>query len=219
VYPSTSRDLKLRFVGKLALSFDTLWRLPLPQKRLIGELKATSTEDRIQLSVSPDRHYSLVGPFDTVADYLRAKIRGSLELLRWQNCIDEYKERYLQRITACLGTGMQNIPEVGEQFRSFRSTQTWVFIVSSYLQWSSNGHGEVYPLAEELRRAIWDAIPEWKRWNESEATEIFLEWFRFVSFMKAEPLDDDLNIDKEHWWSEHIRITESFLNKYHCIEL
>ena len=57
VYPSMSRDLKLRFVGKLALSFDALWRLPLPQKRLIGELKATSTEDRIQLSVGPDRHY------------------------------------------------------------------------------------------------------------------------------------------------------------------
>ena len=252
VYPSMPHEAKLHFVRKLALSFDALWRLSVPEKRLIGELKATRENDEIQLSFGPDRHYSLGGPFESVADYLRAKIHGPLELFRKQSGIDEYKERYLQRVTAFVETGMRNMPEgveeipvvaihsdmglhniivSGPEHNDIMAIIDWEFCASApyasvdslievlFRRWSPNGHREEYPRAEELRHAFWDAIPEWKRWNESEATQIFLEWFRFASFMRAEPLHNYLNIDKETWWSENIRITESFLNKYHCIEL
>jgi len=252
VYPSMPNEAKLLFVRKLARGFDALWRLPLPKKRLIGELKATREDDEIRLDVGPDRLYSPSGPFDSVAGYLRAKIRGSLELFRKQNGIDEYKERYLQRVTTFVETGMRNIPEVVEEipvvpihadmglhniivsateYTHIRAIIDWEFCASApyasvgplievlFRRWSPNGQGEKYLRAEELRRAFWDAIPQWKRWNESKATQIFLEWFRFASFMRAEPVHDYLDIDKETWWSENIRITESFLNNYNCIEL
>ena len=252
VYPSMPHEDKLLLVRKIALAFDVLWRLPLPDKRLIGELKATHENDAIRLYVGPDRHYSLGGPFESVADYLRAKVRGSLDLFRKQNGIDEYKDRYLQRVTDFVETGMLNIPDVVEQIPVvpmhsdmglhniiISSTKSphimgiidWEFCASApyaivdrllevlFRRWSPNGHGKEYACADELRHAFWDAIPEWKRWNESEATKVFLEWFRFASFMKAEPLHEYLNVDKEIWWSENIRITESFLDKYHCIEL
>jgi aminoglycoside phosphotransferase (APT) family kinase protein len=49
-----------------------------------------------------------------------------------------------------------------------------------------NGFGDEYPHADELRNAFWGAIPEWKARNESQSTKVFLEWFRFGLFMKAE---------------------------------
>jgi len=49
-----------------------------------------------------------------------------------------------------------------------------------------NRFGPEYEHADKLRDAFWGAIPEWKKWNESDATKVFLEWFRFGVFMKAE---------------------------------
>ncbi|KAL5604825.1 uncharacterized protein BROUX77_005011 [Berkeleyomyces rouxiae] len=39
----------------------------------------------------------------------------------------------------------------------------------------ANGFGPEYEGAGELRDAFWAAISEWKTWNESEASEVFLE--------------------------------------------
>ncbi|KAK7420722.1 hypothetical protein QQZ08_010257 [Neonectria magnoliae] len=49
-----------------------------------------------------------------------------------------------------------------------------------------NGFGPEYDRADELREAFWGTIPDWKQWNQSEATQAFLEWFRFGLFMKPE---------------------------------
>ena len=48
-----------------------------------------------------------------------------------------------------------------------------------------NGLGAEYAHADELRDAFWGAIPEWRTWNESEATRVFLEWFQFGLFMQS----------------------------------
>jgi hypothetical protein len=42
-----------------------------------------------------------------------------------------------------------------------------------------NGFGVEYDRASELGKAFWGAIPEWERWNQTEAARVFLEWFRF----------------------------------------
>ncbi|ROW05925.1 hypothetical protein VPNG_08000 [Cytospora leucostoma] len=79
---------------------------------------------------------------------------------------------------------------------------------------SPNGFGAEYDRAGELREAFWDAIPDWKRWNQSEAVHVFLEWFRFGLFMKPEWRPNDLSPgEKEDYWRENIRITTSMLDK------
>jgi hypothetical protein len=92
-YPSMTHDERLVVRRRLALAFDALWRIPLPgPMRRIGELRAQNN-DGIQLNVGPDRHYSLGGPFTSVADYLRASVRASLLAFQKQQGIDEYKSR------------------------------------------------------------------------------------------------------------------------------
>ena len=249
VYPTMTHEDRLLLVRKLALAFDALWRIPIPSERLIGELNATREGDTIRLHVSADRHFSLGGPFCSVADYLRAKIRGSLDSFRRQQCIEEYKSRYLQPVTDFVSTGMLEIPAVVEQIpvvpvhsdmglhniivsatnpADIMAIIDWEFCSSApyatahslierlFREWSPNEFGEEYPHADELRRAFWETIPEWKRWNESEATTVFVEWFRFASFMRAEPMPDNLEEEEKNaWWTENVRVTEAFLGKYH----
>ncbi|KAL1845308.1 hypothetical protein VTK73DRAFT_699 [Phialemonium thermophilum] len=108
-YPSMSHVERLTFVRKMALAFQACWRLPLPEPRLIGELVASTTTDGdVIFEVDPDRHHGLGGPFSSVRDYLRAYIRSSLANLEKQQGIDDYKERYLDRIRNLLlgGGGM-----------------------------------------------------------------------------------------------------------------
>lgn len=84
-----------------------------------------------------------------------------------------------------------------------------------FRQPAGNGFGPEYTRADELRNAFWGVIPEWKAWNESEATKVFLEWFRFGLFMKAEwrPPGLDEN-EKERYWGENVRVVEGLLGKY-----
>jgi hypothetical protein len=78
-----------------------------------------------------------------------------------------------------------------------------------------NGFGAEYAHADELRDAFWGAIPEWRTWNESEATRVFLEWFRFGLFMKAEWRPDGLDEEeKTRYWKENVRVVEELLGKY-----
>ena len=52
-------------------------------------------------------------------------------------------------------------------------------------------------------------------WNRSEVTRVFLEWFRFGLFMKAEWRPDGLSgEEKEGYWKENVRLVEGLLEKY-----
>ncbi|EHK18193.1 uncharacterized protein TRIVIDRAFT_67392 [Trichoderma virens Gv29-8] len=80
---------------------------------------------------------------------------------------------------------------------------------------ASNQFGPEYDRADELREAFWNAIPKWKRWNESEATQIFLEWFKFGMFMKAEWRPKHLpDEERDGYWRENIRVVEGMFAKY-----
>jgi hypothetical protein len=111
-------------------------------------------------------------------------------------------------------TGMLNIPAVVENV-PIVPVHSDMKIEGLFREWSPNGCGPEFPLADELRNAFWEEIPVWKKWNESEATKIFLEWFRFASFMKAEPPPNDFDEkQKQAWWAKNVATTEAFLRKY-----
>lgn len=74
------------------------------------------------------------------------------------------------------------------------------------------GFGAEYAHADELRDAFWGSIPEW---NESEAATVFLKWFRFGLFIKAEGRPNNLNEEeKNRYWEENVRVVEGLLGKY-----
>ena len=90
VYPRMSREQKLVFVRNMALAFQASWHIQLPKERLIGELCTIRTDDCVVLTIGPDRHHSLGGPFASVHDYLHAYICSSLDAFKRQQSIDEY---------------------------------------------------------------------------------------------------------------------------------
>ncbi|GAW25487.1 putative aminoglycoside [Rosellinia necatrix] len=64
-----------------------------------------------------------------------------------------------------------------------------------------NGFGSEYDCTGELREAFWGTIPDWMRWNQSEAIQTFLEWFRFGLFTKPEWRSQDLpNNEIQDFW-------------------
>lgn len=115
IYPHMTYEQRLQLIRNLGKAYNTLWKMSLPTERMIGELVATNHDGTITLSVGPDRHHSLGGPFSSVADYLRAHVRGGLRALQKQQCIEEYKSLYLQRISNFVDSGMLNIPSIVEQ--------------------------------------------------------------------------------------------------------
>lgn len=113
-YPSSSHKDKLVFVRKMALAFQACWRIPLPDNHLIGELVANEVDAEVILTVGPDRHYSLGGPFISVRDYLCAYLKSSLTALEKQEGIGEYKDIYLPLIRDFIETRMNEIPAIVE---------------------------------------------------------------------------------------------------------
>jgi len=111
VYPRLSHEERLVLVQKVALAFQACWQIQLPQHHLIGELLGDETNG---LTIGPDRHYNLGGPFNTVRGYLRAYIRSSFSALAKQQGIDEYKGQYLGRIGEFIDRHEYDIPAVVE---------------------------------------------------------------------------------------------------------
>src|ERR1700694_2081845 len=109
-----SHKEKLVFVRNMALAFQATWHIPLPKKRIIGELCTAQANGCTVLSVVADRQHSFGGPFVSVHDYLCAYICSSLEAFKRQQGIDEYKARFLQRVTDFAEVGMHKIPAIVE---------------------------------------------------------------------------------------------------------
>ncbi len=109
-YPRMSHDERLVFVRRMALAFQACWSIQLPEPRLIGELVATESGGRVVLTIGPDRHYGLGGPFSSVREYLREYIKASLLALEKQQGIEEYKEQFLERIRDFVKNRIYDIP-------------------------------------------------------------------------------------------------------------
>ena len=114
-YPHLCHDHKLVFVRKMALAYQACWSIPLQEPHTIGELIATEFggQREVALTVGPDRHHGLGGPFPSVREYLQAYIKSSVLALVKQQGIDEYKDTFLKRIQDFVNTRM-NIPATVE---------------------------------------------------------------------------------------------------------
>ncbi|KAK4085213.1 uncharacterized protein Triagg1_203 [Trichoderma aggressivum f. europaeum] len=123
--------------------------------------------------------------------------------------------------------GPHNIIVSSEKPTEIQAIIDWEFLASApyaslyrememfFRENAPNGFGPEYQRADELREAFWSNIPKWKRWNKSEATQTFLECFRFSLFMKLEWRPDGLpDEEREVYWAENIRGVEGLFDKY-----
>jgi len=78
IYPHMSHANNLKLVRKVALAWQACWDLPLPSPCQIGELIAIDSNSSISLTVGPDRHFSLGGPFTSVREWLRARLQHAV---------------------------------------------------------------------------------------------------------------------------------------------
>lgn len=122
---------------------------------------------------------------------------------------------------------LHNVIVSEENHTEIQAIIDWEFIASApyasldrvievlFRKQAENGMGIEYERADELRHAFWDAIPNWKRWQESEATQTFLEWHRFAEYMKPFPKPTNLPQDEaDRFWRGNIEVVENILSKY-----
>ena len=130
-------------------------------------------------------------------------------------------------VAAHADMGLHNVIVSSQAPTEIQAVIDWEFIVSApyaslhriiemlFRMLSPNGFGPEYERADELREAFWDAIPDWKKRNESEATKELLEWFKFGLYMKPEWRPESLTEDKKReYWAENIRVVENILSKH-----
>ncbi|KAJ5630166.1 hypothetical protein N7528_003823 [Penicillium herquei] len=120
--------------------------------------------------------------------------------------------------------GPHNIIVSSETHTDIQSIIDWEFVASApfislyriiemfFRPPAANGFGPEYDGAHELRKAFWDAIPQWKSHLEAEPTKVFLEWFRFGLLLKPAWRPQGLPEEEARaYWQENIRAVEATL--------
>ena len=245
VYPRLSHEERLVLVKKMALAFQACWQIQLPQLHLIGELLGDDTNGlrigpdrhynlggpfnsvREYLRAHIRSSFTALEKQDGVDEY-KAKYLGR---------IGEFLDRHEYDIPAIVedipivamhsDMGLHNIILSSQTPTDIRAIIDWEFVASApyaslyriiemlFRKPAPNRFGPEFERANELREAFWNAIPYWKRWNDSEATKTFLEWFRFGLFMHPQPRPDDLaKEEKDDFWQENIGVVEGILGRY-----
>ncbi|KAK2611929.1 hypothetical protein QQS21_002035 [Conoideocrella luteorostrata] len=115
VYPDMSHAERLELGRKMALAWQACWNLPLPSPRQIGGLMATDNDGNISLTVGPDRHFSLGGPFTSVRERLRARLQHAIGSLQITNGINDYKEENMAPIQTIVDNRLDKIPQAVEE--------------------------------------------------------------------------------------------------------
>ncbi|KAJ5319315.1 hypothetical protein MYU51_013449 [Penicillium brevicompactum] len=240
-----SLEGKRSVVKQMAQAFAALWELPTPGTgNLIGEA-IVSPEGTV--SVGPERRYGLGGPFSSVTSYLQAWIKHRLDKLQGQQAIDEYKDKYLDRIIRFAETTLNHIPfevenvqlalvhtDLGLHNMIFSESPTP--ILKGAIDWEFVDYAPllivvptlVEPTFElfasesgDLRQAFWDEIPLWKRGFASKGSRIFLDFYSFGLYLKADALPDR-NADlaaKEQYWKKNIEFVEGFLGQWENLQV
>ncbi|KAL8838645.1 MAG: hypothetical protein Q9170_002053 [Blastenia crenularia] len=209
VYSTLSHGDKLILVRRVALAMQACWRIPLPEPRLIGEI---IWDEANGLHVGPDRHYSLGGPFSSVREYLRAHIEYSLGALEKQQGIEEYKERFQDRIKRFVDCHLDEIPSVVEDIpivavhsdmglhnvilssdkpTDIRAVIDWEFVASTpYASVNSMIEGLFRKPANNLFGAEYDSADELRNtfwnsipeWKQQNQSEATKEFMKWFRF-------------------------------------
>lgn len=244
-YPGLSHKNKLIFVRKMALAFQACWQIQLPGRHLIGELIGDEIgglrigPDRHYSLGGP---YHSVREY--LQAYIRyslfslEKHQGIEEYKRqYMDRIRDFVNNSLHHIRAVVedipivamhaDMGLHNVIVSSQKPTEIQAIIDWEYVASApyaslhhiietfFRRSAPNGFGPEFDRAHELRAAFWAAIPDWKPWNLSEATQVFLEWAKFGLFMRPESPPHDLPQDERRvFWRENIRIVEGMLDKY-----
>lgn len=244
-YPQLPYEEKLIFVQKMALAFQACWQIQLPEPRLIGELICDENgglrigPDRSHKLGGP---FSSVREY--LRGYIKfsfATLERQEQIEEYKNLylrrIKNFMDHHLNDIPAVVedipivamnaDMGIHNIIVSSQNPTEIRAIIDWEFIASApyaslhrtietlFRKQAPNEFGPEFDRADELRAAFWDAIPDWKQWNQSKATEVFLEWFRFGLYMRAQARPGNLgDEEREAFWRENIRVVEEVLGKY-----
>lgn len=115
VYSDMPHTDRLELVRNMALAWQACWDLPLPSPRQIGELIAIDKNGSISLAVGPDRHFSLGGPFTSVREWLKGRLRHAVSSLGRASGIDDYKDKYMVAIQALVDNRLDRIPQTVEE--------------------------------------------------------------------------------------------------------
>jgi len=123
--------------------------------------------------------------------------------------------------------GIHNVIVSAKDPTEIRAIIDWEFVATYPFVWlehlfenlfrpsSVNGKGPEYPGAAELRKAFWQSMPKWNALKDSEAAQVFREWYRFGMLLKPEPWIEDLSEDgKKSHLAENIKVVEQVLAKW-----
>jgi hypothetical protein len=93
-------------------------------------------------------------------------------------------------------------------------------VVPTYIEplfWGdSKGNQKEHDGYQDLHDAFWDEIPKWKTHMNSEATQVFLDWYQLgKDILVFPPLDDDISVEqKRELWKDNTRAVWDFLGRY-----
>ena len=245
VYPRLLHEERLVLVQKIALAFQACWTIQLPQPHLIGELLGDETNGlRIGPDRHYNLGGPFNSVREYLRAYIRSsfsfleKQQGIDEFKgKYLGRIREFLDRHEHDIPAVVedipivamhsDMGLHNIILSSQTPTEIQAIIDWEFVASApyaslyriiemlFRKPAPNRFGPEFDRAYELREAFWDTIPDWKRWNDSEATKTFLAWFRLGLFLRPEARPDNLPADeKEKFWQENIRVVEAMLGRH-----
>ncbi|KAL2830754.1 hypothetical protein BDW59DRAFT_158201 [Aspergillus cavernicola] len=220
IYPRLPHEEKLIF--QMALAFQACWTIPLPGPHMIGELSARESKThtgRLAL-VALEKQQGIQEYHKGYLDRIQAFVANHL------NKIPAVAED-IPLVALHADMGLHNVIVSNHAHTLIQAIIGWEFIASApyaslhqiiemlFRKTAPNGFGPEYGRAKELREAFWGTIPEWGDWNTSEATQLFLEWFRFGLFMKPKWLFLGLSEDETAaYWAENVRVVKDMLGKY-----
>ena len=245
VYARLSHEERLVLVQKMALAFQACWQIQLPQPHPIGELLGDDTNGlRIGPDRHYSLGGPFNSVHEYLRAYIRysfsalSKQQGIDEYKeKYLGRIREFIDRHEYDIPAVVedipivamhaDMGLHNIILSSQTPTEIQAIIDWEFVASApyaslyriiemlFRKPALNQFGPEFDRANELREAFWNTIPDWKRWNDSEATQTFLEWFRFGMFMHPEARPDNVTEEeKDSFWQENIRVVEGMLGRY-----
>ncbi|KAK7413686.1 hypothetical protein QQX98_007468 [Neonectria punicea] len=70
--------------------------------------------------------------------------------------------------------------------------------------------------ADTLSDAFWWAIPDWKQRMETRAAQLFLSWYEFGLFLKADAVPGRSAEDGDKFWRDNVVKVEQFLQRHLC---
>ena len=245
VYPRLSHEKRLVLVQKIALAFQACWTIQLPQPQLIGDLLGEDTKGlriepdrhyslggpfnsvREYLRAHIRYSFSALSKQQGIDEYKEKYLGRIREFLdRHEHDIPIMVEE-VPIVAMHADMGLHNIILSSQTPTEIQAIIDWEFVASApyaslyriiemlFRKPAPSLFGPEFDRANELREAFWNAIPYWKRWNDSEATKTFLDWFRFGLFMHPEAPPDDLTEEEnDNFWQENIRVVEGMLGRY-----